>query len=103
MTNIAFANKIAQLLQNAGVTVTSAQLQATAAQYLAIVTPDSLIPGGIWAIGQLLASISPTTQGLVFSGNYGTAGPLFTPSSSGAIAIDTITRQQYQYANGAWT
>ncbi len=96
------ADKIVKLLQNAGVAITSSQLVAMAAQYRSV-PPNLLILSGIWAADQVLTFLPGPTSGLVYSDDYGGVAPTFTPPSAGAIAIDSLTRRQWQWSNNVWT
>ena len=42
-------------------------------------------------------------SGFVYSANYSGGMPAFTPTMAGAIAIDSITRRQWQWSGGVWT
>jgi len=103
MTTNPLANQLAALLQKNGLSTTADTLMANAAQFLAIIPTDLLIPGLIWSTDQTYAKLPTQTPGNVYQGNYGSAGPQFTPSSPGAIAIDAVTFRQWQFASGIWT
>lgn len=55
----------------------------------------------IFALGQPFIVIQ--TSGSVYSDDYSGTTPGISPSTAGAIAIDSVTRQQFQWSSGAWT
>ena len=45
----------------------------------------------------------PSGAGYVYSANYGGVAPTFNPGSGGALAIDSVTRRQFQWNGSTWT
>ena len=86
--------------QLTGVSTDCATLQAGAAQYACIPRQDQL-PAMIYMLAQLLSG--NTVGGFVFAGNYGGNQPPFSPTTAGAVAIDSITGRQWQWSGGAWS
>lgn len=102
MTGSTLAVKLVKLLQNAGISITVSQLEANAAQ-IATLPNNLLAPALIWSVIQLWENFPSPTTGFVYSGNYGEAGPQFTPNSTGAIAIDSVTKRQWMFTNNTWS
>lgn len=88
------------LLQNiAGNTMTPAQLLTAASEFGQF---DEL--SSKWAVIYLLSQIqSGGTVGGIPTGAYAGAAPNFTPSTAGALAIDSSTGKLWAYFNGNWT
>jgi hypothetical protein len=76
------------------------------AQTYSGLTQDQQIPGLIYTMTQLLTQLESgmpaNGAGFVFSGNYNGNPPMFQPWSSGAIAIDSVTRRQFQWNGTEW-
>jgi hypothetical protein len=105
MTNNLLSKAIAQTLSNSGVQITSDTIVASANQIAAGLPSDLLIPALIWAVTQAYQNVPTATSGMVYSGNWGSAGPQFIPTGggvgpnfSGAIGVDSVTFRQWQFA-----
>jgi hypothetical protein len=51
---------------------------------------------------QILNNGGPGGGTQVFAADYSDAAPLFTPTTSAAIAFDIITGTQWNWYNGQW-
>lgn len=110
MANYPLSTKLAMLLQLAGIsTNVSAEtlaenIEANAAQYASGAIPTEMLwPALIWSMNQTLGKLPTSTTGYVYEGNYGGVAPTFTPPSAGAIATDSATGRQWQWANSQWS
>jgi hypothetical protein len=102
VTTSNLANKISKLLGRVGVIVSADTLVANAAQF-ATISSSLYGPALLDVIAQTMAILPASNAGGVYIGNYGTLGPLFVPPSPGALAVDSITGRQWQFANNFWS
>jgi hypothetical protein len=72
--------------------------QACANNFITLAQTDSVATRAIKL--QLLCNLGE--NGYVASGNYGGGQPSFTPSSGGALALDTSNGTLWKWYNNAW-
>ena len=64
---------------------------------------DLQVPGLLWTLNQILTTPSlVVTGGGVYSADWGGGVPTVTPTSTAAIGIDSVTKRQWTWVNGAW-
>lgn len=83
--------------------IATIQSDACDSQIACITSPKTLLI----IIAQLLCEINESGGGTgsgvqVYSGNYSGVAPVFVPSTSPAIAIDTSNGTQWNYYSGGW-
>ena len=83
-----------------GVSTDCTTLNNGAAQY-ACIPRQSQLSVVIFLLSQLLSG--NTVGGFVFAGNYGGNPPPFSPLTTGAIGIDSVTGRQWQWSGGSWS
>lgn len=95
---------IAGILALAGLTVSAATLETNAAQYSCL-TADEQNVAFTYMLNQVLLNIpqNATNGGGVYAGNYSGVAPSFTPPTASAIAIDSVTKQQWAFVSGTWS
>ncbi len=94
---------IAGLLAMSNYIGMSAATLTTNAKNFSCLPQELQVPAFLWTLNQVILNLSPPNAGRVYQGNYGSAGPLFTPDSAGSIAIDVFSRRQWMFANGYWS
>lgn len=93
---------IAGFLALLGLSPTTAQLEVDAATYSCLPT-DNQIAAVIYQLTQTLTVMSIAYGGgLVYAGNYNGNAPPFTPPSTSAVAIDSVTFQIWNFVDGGW-
>jgi hypothetical protein len=84
--------------------LTCAQLQTQVGNDVMDTQPPVLqLAMQIFALAPQYTAFAALSGGFVYEGNYGSPGPQFSPASAGAIAIDSVTLRQWQWANSEWS
>lgn len=82
--------------------LTSSQLQAAVVNDVTdFFPPVEQLAIQVFVLGVIFGGLA--TAGFVYSANYAGIAPTFVPpGSGGAIAIDSVTRRQWQWNGAAW-
>lgn len=91
---------LAQLAGAPYATMTANQLSINAASYTGNFGCTIAQAVMIYLLGNI--TTGGGSGGGVFSDNYHGVAPVFTPTSSSAIATDTVTGVRWEYLNGGW-